>query len=151
MMDYSPKVVIESVRPDAGPSNHANVANFQTSSFVTEGFTSYSNQRIEKLENKITMENMQKMLQELYKALTEKVVMENAAMFAALKKENTHIKELEDLRKEVPSTYLSKVNPFDTEKVRNVSNYNTQTSEKPASQPGQISPLVPKNEQDTEN
>ncbi|POS86360.1 hypothetical protein EPUL_000572 [Erysiphe pulchra] len=45
---------------------------------------------------------IQKMMQELYKAMVEKMVMENAALCAALKAENKTVKrELEDLRKEI--------------------------------------------------
>lgn len=55
------------------------------------------------------MKNIHTMLQELYKAVTEKVVMENVALYTALRTESAKVKkELEDLRREVRSTYLSK-------------------------------------------
>lgn len=55
------------------------------------------------------MENIHSMLQELYKAISGKVVMENAAAFAALKKWEYKHKELEGLRKEVRSTWARKI------------------------------------------
>lgn len=64
------------------------------------------------------MENLHKMLQELSKAMTEKIVKENAAMFEALRAENLSIKkELENLRNEVRSRYLSKNVPCGIEKI----------------------------------
>ncbi|POS87913.1 hypothetical protein EPUL_000244 [Erysiphe pulchra] len=107
---------MENTRPGQGTQSHEYEKSTQPmSSFTTAGFTTYCQQNVQQTtEDKFTMENIHTMLQELYKAITEKVVMENAAMFTALKLESTNIKkELEDLRKEVRSTYLSKKIPCD--------------------------------------
>ncbi|POS82296.1 hypothetical protein EPUL_005001, partial [Erysiphe pulchra] len=70
----------------------------QTSYFTTEGFTSHSPQDTQ--QSDVTMENIHKMMPELYKAIIEKTVMENAALCAALKAENKAVKrELEDFKK----------------------------------------------------
>ncbi|RKF62034.1 hypothetical protein GcM3_150015, partial [Golovinomyces cichoracearum] len=62
------------------------------------------------------MEAIKIMLQGMYNALTEKFVMENAAMFKALNAESENVrKELEDLRKEARSTYLSQSIPKSVE------------------------------------
>ncbi|KHJ31868.1 hypothetical protein EV44_g1314 [Erysiphe necator] len=63
-------------------------------------------------EKKFTMEDLHFMLQELYKAIMEKVFMENAAMFAALKNETTSIKkEHNDLSKGCQKYVLEQENP----------------------------------------
>lgn len=105
---------MEYARSELGSQSRKDDQNSQLhSSFTTAGFTSYSHQIVsQNVEGKVTMKNIHTMLQELYKAVTEKVVMENAAMYTALRAESAKVKkELEDLRREVRSTYLSKKVP----------------------------------------
>lgn len=117
-MEYSSDYEMRNSRLEPGLQEHPNVVNPQTSTFTTAGFTTYNYQiPPQSSQNSLPMEGIHKMLQELYKAVTEKVVMENAAMFTALKAESLSVKkELEDLRKEVRSTYLSKNIPCGIDK-----------------------------------
>lgn len=54
------------------------------------------------------MNGIHELLKGIYKAPTEKFVMEITAMFSMLKAENTNFKkELEELRREVRSTFMA--------------------------------------------
>lgn len=108
---------MENARPDMGSQCRTEETMAQPhSSFTTAGFTSYSQHTPpQNIEGDIPMGKIQLMLQDLYKAVIEKVVMENAALFTALRAESAKVKEeLKDLRLEVRSTYISKNVPSDS-------------------------------------
>ncbi|KAI0998331.1 hypothetical protein K3495_g9860 [Podosphaera aphanis] len=85
---------MEIARPDMGSQCRTDETMAQPhSSFTTAGFTSYSqNAPPQNIEGNIPMGKIQLMLQDLYKAVTEKVVMENAALFTALEAESAKSK-----------------------------------------------------------
>ncbi|POS83994.1 hypothetical protein EPUL_004682 [Erysiphe pulchra] len=120
---------MENARPDMGSQCRTDETIIQPhSSFTTPGFTSYSQHTSpQNTEGGISMGKIQLMLQDLYKAATEKVVMENAVLFTALKAESAKVKEeLENLQLEVRSTNLCKNVPSDILLKNNCNKENTQ-------------------------
>lgn len=75
---------MEDVRLESESQKYVRLTNPQLTNFTTSGFTSNSHQaQLQTLQGSPSIENIQKMLHELYKAMTEKIATQNAAMFAA--------------------------------------------------------------------